>query len=91
MVTCVDALTGEVHYAQERVEGLSGVYASPVAVGDRIFLSAQNGATAVLAKSKAFELRGVNRLDEPINASPVVVGDVLLLRGSEHLYCIAED
>lgn len=91
MVTCVDALTGEVHYAQERVEGLSGVYASPVAVGDRIFLAAQNGATAVLAKSKVYELRGVNRLDESINASPVVVGDVLLLRGSEHLYCIAED
>jgi hypothetical protein len=33
----------------------------------------------------------VNRLDEAINASPVVVGDVLLLRGSEHLYCIAAD
>jgi outer membrane protein assembly factor BamB len=91
ILTCVDAATGQVYYSQERLEGVSGVYASPVGVQDRIYLPGQNGATAVLAKSKELKVLAINQLDEPINASPVVVGDELLLRGRNHLYCIASE
>lgn len=90
-VTCVDAATGAVHYSQERLEGVTGVYASPVGAKGRIYLAGQNGATAVLENSKSLNVLAVNKLDEPINASPVVVGDELFLRGSDHLYCIAEN
>jgi outer membrane protein assembly factor BamB len=89
ILSCIDAATGQAHYSQERLEGVSGVYASPVAVQGRIYVPGQNGATAVVALSKEFHVLAVNQLDEPINASPVVVGDELLLRGRDHLYCIA--
>jgi len=89
ILTCVDAATGQAFYSQERLEGISGVYASPVGVQDRIYLPGQNGATAVLEKAKELRVLALNQLDEPINASPAVVGDQLLLRGRDHLYCIA--
>ena len=38
IITAVDSKTGEPHYQQERLEGIRGVYASPVGVADRIYL-----------------------------------------------------
>jgi len=32
----------------------------------------------------------VNTLDDGFDASPVIVGDALLLKGNNFLYCIAE-
>jgi outer membrane protein assembly factor BamB len=89
ILTCVDAMTGQTYFAQERLEGVAGVYASPAGVRDRIYLAGQNGATAVFAAAKELKVLAVNQLDEPINASPVIAGDELLLRGRDHLYCIA--
>lgn len=91
MLTCVDAATGKPHYEQQRLEGLSGVYASPVGVQDRIYLAGQNGATVVLAKSPELKVLALNKLDDGFDASPVVVDRQLFLRGRSHLYCIAEN
>ena len=90
ILTCVDAQSGKVHYGQERLEGMSGVYSSPVGVGDRIYLPGQNGATVVFKKSKALEVMAVNRLDDQFDASPAVIGNELFLRGNSNLYCIAQ-
>jgi outer membrane protein assembly factor BamB len=90
-LSCVDAATGEVHYTQERIEGLAGVYASPVGVADRIYLTGRRGATAVLAAGPELKVLAVNQLDDPIDASPAVVGDELFLRSHHHLYCIASE
>ncbi len=89
ILTCVDAKSGEVHFGQERLEGATGVYASPVGVQDRIYLPSQNGATVVFKKSKTLEVLAVNRLEDAFDASPVILGDTLLLRGHANLYCIA--
>ncbi|MCH8839175.1 MAG: hypothetical protein IH831_00575 [Planctomycetes bacterium] len=40
-------------------------------------------------KSDQLEVLAVNGLDEPIDASPAIVGKQLFLRGDKHLYCIA--
>ena len=50
----------------------------------------RNGVTCVLKSSDKFEVLAVNELDDPIDCSPVFVGDELYLKGKEHLYCIAE-
>ena len=78
----------------KRIEGLSDVYASPVAADGRVYLVGRNGTTAVIKHAtepvEEFEILSINELDDPIDASPAIVGDELFLRGHEHLYCIAE-
>ncbi len=88
--TCADARTGEVYFSEERLPEISGVYASPVEAGGRIYLCGQNGVTVVMDAGKKLELITANKLDEPINASPAVSGNRLYIRGSNHLYCISE-
>lgn len=91
VVTCIDPKSGTPHYSEERLEGVEGVYASPIGAKDRIYVVGRNGVTAVLAKSKELKVLARNTLNDPIDASPAVVGNELFLRGHEHLYCIAEN
>ncbi len=90
ILTCVNAKSGKAYFEQERLTGVSGVYASPVGVDDRIYLPGQNGATAVFKKSQKLEVLAVNKLEDEFDASPAIIGDQLFLRGHANLYCIAE-
>lgn len=89
MISCVEAKTGRVLYSQMRLDGLRGVYASPVGVHDRVYLPGRNGVTAVLESADTLKVLATNKLDDPIDASPAVVGNELFLRGDRHVYCIA--
>lgn len=91
ILSCVDASTGVPHYTQERLESIRGVYASPVGAAGRVYLAGREGTTLVLEKSKELKILATNPLDDPIDASPAVVGDELFLRGHHHLYCISRD
>ncbi len=91
ILTCVDATTGAPHYSQQRVEGLAGLYASPVGADNRVYFASQNGATVVIENSTELKVLATNQLDDPIDASPALAGDQLFLRTHTHLYCIAED
>ncbi|MBI1176491.1 PQQ-binding-like beta-propeller repeat protein [bacterium] len=88
--SAVNAKTGEVYFQQERLPGVRGVYASPVAAGGRIYLSSREGVTLVLEPGKEVKVLATNKLPDPIDASPVVIGDELYLRTHTHLYCISE-
>jgi len=89
MLTCLDAKTGQVLIDAERIEGMQGVYASPVGAGGRLYLTGRNGVTVVLKQSDKLEVLATNKLEDRIDASPVAVGKDLLLRGRENLYCFA--
>jgi outer membrane protein assembly factor BamB len=88
--SAVNAKTGEVYFQQERLPGIRGVYASPVAAGGRIYLSSREGVTLVLEPGKEVKVLATNKLDDPIDASPVAIGKELYLRTHTHLYCISE-
>ncbi len=88
MLSCVDAKTGKTHYAQERLEDISGVYASPVAAANRVYVAGRNGATYVLRHGPSFEVLAINKLDDEFSASPAIVGRDLYLRGRKNLYRI---
>ncbi len=90
IITCLDAATGQPHFVQERLEGITNVYASPIGVNDRIYIAGREGTTLVLAKSKELKILARNKLDDGFDASPAVVGNELFLRGRGSLYCIAE-
>ncbi|MBN2411511.1 PQQ-like beta-propeller repeat protein [candidate division KSB1 bacterium] len=89
ILTCLNALTGQPHYESLRLKDLKGVYASPVAVNGRVYLTGRNGVSVVLKADPVFEILATNTLNESFTASPAIVGDEMFLRGQEYLYCIA--
>ena len=87
----MDAKTGKVLIDAERVESLSGVYASPIAADGRLYLVGRNGEGVVIKDSNQYEVMARNALDEKFDASPVAVGSALLLRGHRFLYCLEDE
>ncbi len=90
ILSCLDAKTGKVLIDAERIDGLSGVYASPVAANGKIYLTGRNGEGVVLRAGEKLEVISKNKLDEKFDASPALSGKDMLLRGHEFLYCISE-
>lgn len=82
--------TGEAHYGPVRLKGISGVYASIVGTSDRLYIAGRNGGVNVVQQGPEFKVLAENSLDESFDASPAIAGSELYLRGSGHLYCIAE-
>ncbi len=90
VLSCVDAMTGDVHYEGKRLIGLRTIYASPVCADGHIYITSRAGITMVIDHGAEFAEGTVNVLDEAVDASLAIVGDEIYLRGHEHLYCIAE-
>ncbi len=88
-LSCYEADTGKELFSRQRLEGLKGLYASPVGVGDRVYVAGRNGVTQVLKSADTFEVIATNTLDDAFDASPAIVGDQLILKGLENVYCIA--
>jgi hypothetical protein len=80
ILTCLDAATGKPHYAQQRLEGLTTVYASPIGVNNRVYVTGLDGTTLVLEKSKELKILANNKLADGFAASPAVVASELFLR-----------
>jgi outer membrane protein assembly factor BamB len=89
ILSCYNPVTGEIVYGPERLAGMGSVYSSLVGVDNRIYISDLDGATMVIRNSSKFEPMATNVLDEGTAASVIVAGDVIYLRGHQHLYCIA--
>ena len=90
VLTRIDVATGKPDYTQ-RLEGLSNVYASPVAVGGRIYVLSREGVTMVLEAGPALKVLATNKLADGYDASPAIVGDEMYLRGPKYLYRISKD
>lgn len=90
VLTCLQANTGAPSFEGQRLEGLNGVYASPVAAGGHIYVMGRNGTAAVLKAGTKLEVVSINQLSDNIDASPAVAGNELFIRGHQFLYCIAE-
>jgi len=91
ILTAVEVRTGDTLIPTQRLPGLSGrIYASPVAAAGRIYFTARDGVTSVFRYGDQLEQLALNKLDDPIDASPAIVGSQLFLRGKKHLYCIEE-
>jgi outer membrane protein assembly factor BamB len=90
MLSICDARTGKRHVDAERIEGITGVYASPAAAAGRVYLAGRDGGTVVLKQGPGIEVLARNKLDDAFDASPALVGRDLFLRGRQNLYCLAE-
>jgi outer membrane protein assembly factor BamB len=90
LLTTLDIKTGKAVLDRERLPGVKTLYASPVAAAGRVYLVDREGTALVLKQGDKFEVLATNRLGDPVDASPVVVGKQLFLRGEKYLYCIEE-
>jgi outer membrane protein assembly factor BamB len=89
-LSCLDAKTGQVYYTNQKLEGIQNIFASPVGVSDRIYITGANGTFHVVKNSTDFEVLSQNNLEDSFHASPVIIGDNMYLRGFNYLYCISE-
>ncbi len=90
ILTAFNVETGQVYYGPQRLQGVSGVYASIVGASDRVYIAGRGGTVNVIQHGPEFKVLAENKLDDSFNASPAVVGSELYLRGGQYLYCIAE-
>jgi outer membrane protein assembly factor BamB len=90
VLTRIDVVSGKPDYT-ERLEGLSNVYASPVAVDGRIYVLSREGVAMVLEAGPRLKVLATNRLADGFDASPALVGDEMYLRGQKYLYRISKD
>ena len=88
LLTCLDAVTGEVKYEGGRPPAASSYMASPVVVGGRILLMSMDGDTHVIKAGPTHEVLRTNSLGEPIAASAAVAPGRLYIRGEHHLFAI---
>jgi outer membrane protein assembly factor BamB len=91
ILSCFTAESGESCYGPETLEEIDDIYASPVGASERVYIAGRNGVTYVIKKGATFEILSVNRLNEGFDASPLIVGNELYLRGYNSLYCIVEE
>jgi outer membrane protein assembly factor BamB len=88
IVTVLNAKTGQPVLERERLPQVKSFYASPITAAGRVYFVDRTGTTVVAKIADGLEVLSVNKLDDPIDASPVAVGKQLFLRGEKYLYCI---
>ena len=91
ILSCFDAKTGDEFFSRQRLDGIEGVFASPVGASDRVYIVGRNGMCLVIRRGRRYEVLSRNTLDDSFTASPAIAGDALYLRGHKTLYCIAKD
>lgn len=89
-ISCLNAKDGTVFYAKQKLEGISSIFSSPTGVNDRLYIAAKD-ICLVLKAGETFEILKSNVLEDNFHASPVVVGNQLILRGFKSLYCFEEE
>lgn len=84
-IVCFEAKTGKELWFEETDEGF---YASPVLVGERVYLMDRSGMMHILAPSAEFASLGTPVLGEDAVCTPAVMGNTIYYRGTEHLFRI---
>lgn len=91
MLSVFDAGTGQPHYLQTRLPKPYNFKASPLIVGDRVYLATEEGDVVVVKTGNQFEVLATNTLtDQSFIASPIAVGNDLYLRSRTHLFRISK-
>lgn len=89
IATAYEAKTGTLLWQGRLGDAVrEGFSASPVAVDDKVFFTNDMGETFVLQAGNEFRLLHVNRLNEPVLASPALVDGTWYFRTHGHLIAI---
>jgi outer membrane protein assembly factor BamB len=88
---CFDAKTGKLIFDKQRLPKGNAFTSSPWSYDDQLFCVNEDGVTYVVGTGPQFKLLYTNSLaeDDMCMATPVIVGDKLLIRTAKRLYCVA--
>ena len=87
-LACYEAKTGKEVYGKQRIGTGTNFSASPVVVGERLFLFSEDGDVYVMKTGPDFELLAKNSIGEGMMATPAVSEGMMFVRTVKHLYCI---
>jgi outer membrane protein assembly factor BamB len=90
IASCLDAVTGEYRYQEERLGAMGDYYASPIAAAGKVLAIAQPGTAVVYRAGGTLEVLARNTLGEEILATPALAGHTLYLRTLTTLYAFRE-
>jgi outer membrane protein assembly factor BamB len=88
VLTVYDATSGAQIY-QHRIGTTNSTFsASPIAGADRIYFASEDGEVFVIKAGPVHELLAVNRMGEPLMATPAASDGIILIRGQRHLFAV---
>ena len=90
LALCVRASDGQEVF-RKRLPTRSRIYASIVSDGSKLFLTTRDAGVLVLAAESDYKELAINRCggeDEKFNATPAIIGNRLILRSDQAIYCI---
>lgn len=90
-LSCFDARSGTANFEGERLDGIFGIYASPVAAKDRVYVLGREGTCLVLKQGAKLDVLATNKLADKTDASLALAGNELFIRGHQSLYCIGQN
>jgi outer membrane protein assembly factor BamB len=89
-LSCFDAVTGEAHYQQVRLDKPYNIKASPVGANGKLYVATEEGDVVVVRMGEKFEVIATNTLtDQSFIATPVIAGGEIFLRSRTHLFRIS--
>ncbi|HUG80239.1 MAG TPA: PQQ-binding-like beta-propeller repeat protein [Bryobacterales bacterium] len=88
IATTVDARTGAM-LKQGRLTGaIEDYYASPIGVGDKVYIASERGKVVVLSAAGDWEILAVNDFESDIYATPAISEGKMYIRTRNALYAI---
>ena len=91
MLSCLNAITGEPYYRQQRLPKPYNLKASPVGANGKLYLATEDEDVVVVKMGEKYEVLAVNTLkDQIFIATPAIAGGSLYLRSQDALFCIRE-
>ena len=89
-VASIDPATGKTVWESAFPRHRSNYYASPLIAGDKLFAPREDGTVFVASVANdKFELLSENNMAESVIGSPVPASNRILIRGEQHLFCVA--
>lgn len=89
ILKCYNARDGKVHYQERLVPAAAGFSASPVAGDGKVYCSSEEGDVHVIAAGTEYRKLAVNRLGEPVMATPAISEGHLYFRTLQSLVAVA--
>lgn len=88
VLSCIDAITGEVQY-RERLKG-GGYTSSAVSDGKHLYFAGETGTVIVVPADSKFSVVAENELGGNCLATPAVSGDVIFFRTQHQLVAVGK-
>lgn len=89
-IHCLDPATGKTIWTNAFPKHRAKFYSSPLIAGGRLYAPREDGVVFVADVENGFQLLAENPMKESVIASPVPFADRILIRGTQHLFCVSD-